>query len=404
MENIDWEHIHFNELDTILRINSQDTSVIDEEVGKSTTPLCLACKFKREDLLTVLLFHRARTDKRSSNGKLPLHYACNHASGNRGMVRKLLEAKAEIDARDSSGNTSLHLACKQANIPVVELLIENGATVNLGDRNGETPLVVACYSFSTDLVNVLLKAGSDPNVLGGCPVQVAVGYSSPALLNLLIAAGAHLTGRGYLSLACVYGHFSIIKTLLESGADVNELNFMNMTPLHSALYAPQSSTNIARLLLRSGANIHAAPLLHLACDKSDTAKIKLLLAYGADANVRDHLGCSPLIKLVDFFQNGLLEPKKRHLQTMRLLIAAGSKLSQGHLSGTNMTNWLTEPMSVELKATLELLVYMAANPPDLQFQCRIVIRRSIPPNKDEHIVELPLPPKIIRYLTFDEIE
>uniref|UniRef100_A0A0B6Z8Z6 Uncharacterized protein n=1 Tax=Arion vulgaris TaxID=1028688 RepID=A0A0B6Z8Z6_9EUPU len=114
MENIDWQCIHFNELDILLLVSAHEKSVLNEPLINGLTPLCLACKFEREDLVTILLHHGARTDICASNcgGKYPLHFACD-SDGNRGVVLKLLKAKADINAQDNDGNTALHLTCKK---------------------------------------------------------------------------------------------------------------------------------------------------------------------------------------------------------------------------------------------------------------------------------------------------
>lgn len=96
---------------------------------------------------------------------------------------------------------------------MVELLLENGARVDLIGPNSYTPLAEACCSVSADLVKILLKAGSDPNVPDGIPVMVAILSPSPTILNILVDAGAQVVGRGYLSMACSFGHTQIIKVL-----------------------------------------------------------------------------------------------------------------------------------------------------------------------------------------------
>lgn len=177
-----------------------------------------------------------------------------------------------------------------------------------------------------------------------------------------------------------------------------------MTPLESALYSSVRCASTLRLLLENGASIHLVPsLLHTACRYSNTAAIKLLLAYGADANVSDFFG-NPLMTLLCKIEDWHIDPTKRLVQIVHLLIAAGSKLSHGNFKITNIINRSMKPMSDELKTILAMLLEMEASPPDLQFQCRIVIRRSVPPNKDEHIAKLPLPTQVIRYLSFDEVE
>lgn len=100
LEPVNWELVTFSELDMILRISGfLDESYIDSELSISLTPLCLACKYNREDLVTVLLHHNAQVNKCSSYyNKFPLHFACNHNQGNVGLVRKIIEAKANLNA------------------------------------------------------------------------------------------------------------------------------------------------------------------------------------------------------------------------------------------------------------------------------------------------------------------
>ena len=100
LEQTDWDFVSFNELDTLLRVNCCiDEQFVNRVLGNRMTPLCLACKHNREDLVTILLYHGADTNLTSNYfGKSPLHFACDHDRGNIGIVRKLLDANANIDA------------------------------------------------------------------------------------------------------------------------------------------------------------------------------------------------------------------------------------------------------------------------------------------------------------------
>src|SRR5947208_15199163 len=78
-----------------------------------------------------------------------------------------------------------------------------------------------------------------------------------------------------------------VRTLLETGVDVNAPQIDGSTALHWAAYHDDAET--AALLVRVGANVHAVdrygvPPLSLACSNGSGGVVKLLLAAGADAN------------------------------------------------------------------------------------------------------------------------
>lgn len=89
------------------------------------------------------------------------------------------------------------------------------------------------------------------------------------------------------------GNIRRIQELLREGADVNEVNRGNSTPLHVA-----KNANVARLLLDGGADINAinnngtTPL----CSAKNIGLITFLLENGADPNIRDNRGNTALHK------------------------------------------------------------------------------------------------------------
>ncbi|GFN79422.1 ankyrin repeat-containing domain [Plakobranchus ocellatus] len=414
LDCVNWRQISFQELDSLLRLHGDvDKSLVDEELKNTLTPLCIACKYNREDLVTVLLHHGADIEKCcSSYRKRPLHFACDHSNGNLGLVRKILEAKAITDSQDADGNTGLHLACTESNVPVVELLLENQADVSLADLDGETPLVRACFARSHRLVEVLLHAGSDPNVKGGQPLEIVVGTRSVETLKLLIESGADVQRGAYLAQASEMDLIDMMKILNNYGADVNKTNNLGMTPLQAACFCRFSSAESVRLLLSWGANVQAfsstrETALHYACAARSLDKMRLLLAYGAHPGALGAHWVTPITAaLVSLFQEERESQEAGSLvvQMVRLLLAAGAKLRPDRLQGLCSIVVLIRSLGPQARQELlDILEWRASRPASLQELCRICVRRATAPNVDSNVVRLPLPKQIVAYLQFEDI-
>ncbi|KAI1635964.1 hypothetical protein F4809DRAFT_641949 [Biscogniauxia mediterranea] len=129
------------------------------------------------------------------------------------------------------------------------------------------------------IVRLLLEHGADVNVKRES--------ESPALVK-----------------AAEGGHATIVSELLEHGADPNARSRTGQTALFSACMRGHNKT--VQVLLGKGANIEAldkegrSPLLFLASEKPAKAKwtvdtLKLLVENKADLEVKDHIGRTPLL-------------------------------------------------------------------------------------------------------------
>lgn len=397
LDSVNWKSISFQELESLLCLQEDvDKVIVDEDQHLSITPLCIACKNNREDLVTILLHHGAATEKRSPfYGKQPLHFACDHSCGNLGMVRKVLDAKANIDAQDMDGNTALHLACTESNVPVVELLLERRANVNLMDIDGETPLVRACLARSHRLVEALLKAGSDANVGDGLPLEIAVATGSVETLKLLIASGADVQRRAYLAQASEFNQVDVMKVLNNCGADLNKPNSLGKTPLQAACSSENTGAEPVRLLLSWGADVNVCSsthmsAMHYACDRLYLDKVRLLLAYGADPGLKWAHQMTPIEQAWIGFLLGRHESQDIDcsiVQIVKLLLAAGAKLRPGfrHLRSAIV---LTPGLGPEaIQELLELLECQTSGPPRLQDLCRVCVRNATHPNIDVNVAD-----------------
>lgn len=107
------------------------------------------------------------------------------------------------------------------------------------------------------------------------------------LLAMGLAASAGAAPRSALADAAEKHDKASVRTLLQTGADVNVAQVDGTTALHWAAYNEDAET--AALLVKAGANVNATnrygvPPLAEACTNGNAAIVKLLLEAGADAN------------------------------------------------------------------------------------------------------------------------
>jgi ankyrin repeat protein len=125
------------------------------------------------------------------------------------FAKLLIGAGANIDRRDADGATALFYAVGRNNVDVAELLLTSGADPNIvRTSDGVTPLFAALLGyppeFDPSMVKLLLHHGADPNVRAGVIEE---------------DDGTTHGGATPLSMAARKGYLTIVRALLENGAD-----------------------------------------------------------------------------------------------------------------------------------------------------------------------------------------
>ncbi|CAM9571834.1 unnamed protein product [Lampetra fluviatilis] len=234
-------------------------------------------------------------------------------------VENLLSAVERPDAslfipEQESGLTLLMMAVRDNRLAVVERLLELGA--NLGDRahDGRTALHVAAAQSRDEMVKCLLLKKADPNLTGGpseqLPLHMAASRPSGAIAivqMLLKSMGrdARLAhdeeGRLPLLLAVEVGNLAVCRELLALAPDVQVTacwKGSGDTALHVA--CKRRDHEVARLLVEAGAqtdvqNDEGFTPLHISAWEGDEAMLKLFYNItSADPNITDKLDRSPL--------------------------------------------------------------------------------------------------------------
>ena len=270
----------------------------------SKPPIFSAVEQGQLKVVKFLLDHGARVDVRPAGspslGRTPLLAAAS--TGQKAIAELLLANGADIKARDNMGLGALHLAAEKGFLTVAELLIARGAEVNAVDNDGDTPLHSAARSGQPEMESLLIKHGAEVNARdnrGRTALSLAAEGKHLEAVKVLLAAKADpnivdQNGRTPLSYAGV--NLELLRVLLTAKADPN-LDTAK-PPLIQAADGDNSAA--LALLLAQGASPEVrvgddgvTPLL-VTIRQSNTNGIAALLAAAADVNVQDRFGNSAL--------------------------------------------------------------------------------------------------------------
>lgn len=102
-------------------------------------------------------------------------------------------------------------------------------------------------------------------------------------------------GRTWINNAIDCGTLEVVRWIIEKGVPINDTDAEGFTPLHSAFYRdPLDRHQVIELLCKAGANVNAYGIhdytpLHMAAAFNDVEAIHILLAYGADTEIRTRI-------------------------------------------------------------------------------------------------------------------
>ena len=255
-----------------------DANLVERRGG--ATPLIHAATVGSIDTMRLLLDKGANVNARTYSGMTALMCAVSDPD----KVRLLVERGADVNAAAASGRTALELAAMGGTSgPTVRYLLDHHANARAIDKGGVTTLLAATLGNDTESIRLLVEAGADINTArtgtdgvdfaGTTPLMMAAYAGNVEAVRLLLTKGARVNivsgppnakvKNGVIALgtftplllAATYGPSALVTDLIRAGAEVNVQDSRGMTPLMLAVSADYSDPDIAKILLAAGANV-----------------------------------------------------------------------------------------------------------------------------------------------------
>ncbi|RXJ49675.1 ankyrin repeat domain-containing protein [Gelidibacter gilvus] len=218
---------------------------------------------------------------------LPLQ-SCGHPNGNKNMklstqdsissllkavsekdatlVAKILSSNPDLEIRDNKGRTPLMVATYNADGKIAELLISAGADVNAQDDLLNSPHLYAGASGDLSILKMSLNHGAKFDIYnryGGTALIPAAEKRHLEVVKILTEIPDypidHVNNLGWTALmeAIILGatgetQVAIVKVLVDAGADVNIADNDGVTPLQHA--KNRNMDKIAKILVAANAH------------------------------------------------------------------------------------------------------------------------------------------------------
>jgi uncharacterized protein len=259
-----------------------------------------------------------------------------------------ITAEPRAQYRPTGGLTPLLYAARSGCIACIEAMLEAGADIDLPTPEAVTPLMVAIDNYRYDAAKYLLDEGANPHVWdwwGRTALYIATDMNS---------YGPNLN-RGGAELLDGSTALDLMRMLLEAGVNRDpQLNH----------HRPGRGGNSGRFvddLLTTG----ATPLLR-AANSHDLDATKLLLEYGAQVDLPNVNGVTPLLAAAGFGNargvlRGTYDPSAEQsvIPVLDALLAAGADID-ARVADTSSHNAVIARMSTLTNREGQTVLFAAA--------------------------------------------
>lgn len=299
--------------------NDIQIGIDKKEIGR--TALHEACTNGHSDIVEYLLEKGADINAQvivDSKPMTPTPLICAAKSNHFELVKYLLEKKADPDLADEYDFTPLAYAVINNNKNLINLLLSYGANINYPVINGAGILMLAAYVNNTDLFRFLVWKGADVKSENsiflnkkGFSVHTVSGMAAARgnieLIEYLrdsfnfdlkedkiLIGGKETYILPLLHVAILANQEETARFLVNQGCDVNQVEYnYGLTALIYAAY--RNNLSLIKFLLEKGADINFSSkvgytALTIAARDNYTDIVRFLLENGADPTISNKNG------------------------------------------------------------------------------------------------------------------
>jgi ankyrin repeat protein len=356
-------------IDAVKALLQHGARVNAKDAASQQTALMWAVRANRSEAVPLLIEYGAEVNARTRTGNTPARRPPNAGGGSHGagivrggwpergyqdvtpgsmtallyaardgrlaIAHSLLAAKADVNMADANGITPMLMAITNNHLDVAKAFLESGAEVNATDWWGRTPLWAAVEMRNRDysrtgehdidraaafeLIRGLLDRGANPN---------ARTKEVPPQRRFIEPLGdlswVDFTGQTSFLRAALSGDISVMRMLLEKGADPN--------------LATESGTTA--LMASSGVNWMTGQT-YTESKEALMEAVKLCLEKGGDVNAKNSMGITAVIGAANRGSDDILE----------FLVKHGARLDVKDNEGRTLLAWAHG-------------VFLATNPPE----------------------------------------
>ncbi|XP_031702856.1 ankyrin repeat and SOCS box protein 2-like isoform X3 [Anarrhichthys ocellatus] len=375
---------------------------VNMQTCDGVTALHEASKNGHKESVAVLLTKNADANKPTNSGLLPLHIAAQF--GHHEIVSLLVSVTSRARLRHSC-ISPLHLAAEHNRHTAAAVLLKTGADVNatLADSHSiqyadrrATALYFAIANGSTETAEVLLNAGANLSLDPVSPLLMAVRQGCVSTVSLLLERGANVNARipSYATMfpavvALCMNNLPLLKCLLDNGCDALSC----FTCTYGCAPHPTSGGSHIRTVGSNRIVLQNDNMLLLNCSEPPeraTQVWKIGKSSDSDFTITEM-----------FFQSIFFFPFQfcEWISTSVMCKWAGPiiDLLLEHVGHVQLCNKLTE----QLDSREEWLAVKrkSSSPRPLLHLCRFRIRTQMGRHRLKSLTSLPLPDRLIRYLS-----
>lgn len=238
------------------------------------------------DMVKFLISLNISVNQRDFNGNTPLNLFVKSGNLYTGF---LLEASGDVNVFNVEGESSIFSAVSGQNVHQLDAILKHKPILNILNKAGTSPLILAVEKKNISIVRKLLEAGADPN-----------------FQNIKKRTSLHIAFD--VSEATANASFDMESLLLLYKADINALDCRNRSPLHYCFIKIGKSQNMEQIdpiesvssaCSLKGVNVNIQDTwkktpLHYAAQRGALTSSMFLLSKDAELDLEDEHGNTAL--------------------------------------------------------------------------------------------------------------